>query len=405
MNYDISILTETWTKSDDDVSGYLDSHQHYCVHGKRRHTRGRHPGGICVFIKKELLRAITVIKTSDYGIYLKLDKDVFNFDKDIIIMCVYMYIPPEGSSFYIERHEKNGISELEGELLNIVVENMECDYMLAGDFNARTADVADFIIDDNISHIDNSDWYETDTFDLPRNSTDSRINNFGFALINMCQVYGVHMLNGRFAGDTEGSCTFISTSGTSLVDYFLVSSSLFSRIIDFTVDSRSESDHMPIVAKISCTLSDTDSQSHDQDSSYMYIHRYKWQLEFAPSFVDMLNDSSSIDSWKMFHEELNNNNTDAAVSVFVDLLQRACEPMKCEQRTYNHNHPRQSRPRRQADWWDSECSRARRCTTRLLCVYRRTRAQADLDMYCVSKRQYKSLCSEKPAPMAERYNA
>ena len=95
-----------------------------------------------------------------------------------------------------------------------------------------------------------------------------------------------------------------------------------------TITSRSESDHMPIVAKISCTLSDTNSPSHDQDLSY--IHRYKWQLEFAPSFVDMLNDSSSIDSWKMFHEELNNNNTDAAVSVFVDLLQWACEPMKCD---------------------------------------------------------------------------
>jgi hypothetical protein len=27
-------LTETWTQSDDDVSGYLDSHEHYCVHGK-----------------------------------------------------------------------------------------------------------------------------------------------------------------------------------------------------------------------------------------------------------------------------------------------------------------------------------------------------------------------------------
>ena len=78
-------------------------------------------------------------------------------------MCVY--IPPEGSSFYIERHEKNGISELEDEQLNIVVENLECDYMLAGDFNARPADVADFIVEDNLSHIDNSDWYETDTFD------------------------------------------------------------------------------------------------------------------------------------------------------------------------------------------------------------------------------------------------
>jgi hypothetical protein len=128
--------------------------------------------------------------------------------------------------------EQNGISELEGELLNIVVENLDCDYMLAGDFNARTADLSDFIVDDDISHIEDSDWYETDNFNLPRRSVDSRINIFGFSLINMCQVYGIHMLNGRFPGDTDGACTFISTSGTSLVDYILVSSSLFPRITD-----------------------------------------------------------------------------------------------------------------------------------------------------------------------------
>jgi hypothetical protein len=246
-------------------------------------------------------------------------------------------------------------------------------------------------VDDDISHIEDSDWYETDNFNLPRRSVDSRINNFGFSLINMCQVYGIHMLNGRFPGDTDGACTFISTSGTSLVDYILVSSSLFPRITDFIVDSRSESDHMPIIAKLTCPLSDINSQTDHVDEPTLHsVNRYKWQGEYAQKFVDGLDDTISRNSWLLFQEKLDTNNTNAAVEVFVDILQRACEPMKCQQPRKQNN-----RPRRQADWWDAECTQARGSTTHLLNRYRRTRTQTDLDMYCVSKRQYKALCTAK----------
>ena len=79
-----------------------------------------------------------------------------------------------------------------------MIANVQCDYIIMGDFNART-----------------------------RNSVDNHMNNFGKSLLNLCQVYGVHIANGRFPGDASGAFTFYSSNGTSVVDYVLASSLLF----------------------------------------------------------------------------------------------------------------------------------------------------------------------------------
>ena len=54
------------------------------------------------------------------------------------------------------------------------------------------------------------------------------------------------MLNGRSQLDPMGEYTFCSSNGRSVADYIFVSSSLFEKMADFTVESRDESDHFPI---------------------------------------------------------------------------------------------------------------------------------------------------------------
>ena len=46
--------------------------------------------GFCAFVKKDTLHAITLVQTSCYGMYFKIDSELaINFIlKDIIIMCV-----------------------------------------------------------------------------------------------------------------------------------------------------------------------------------------------------------------------------------------------------------------------------------------------------------------------------
>ena len=146
-----------------------------------------------------------------------MDATTFNLQKPVILCCVY--IPPEASTFYANRQEQNGITELEYFLMDVMIENTDSDILVIGDLNSRTGVEQDYIMDDNINHIPGADdWYIVDDFNIPRISRDSQTNTFGRTLIQLCRDCGIHILNGRFPGDVDGEFTFISQTGSSVVD-------------------------------------------------------------------------------------------------------------------------------------------------------------------------------------------
>ena len=53
-------------------------------------------------------------------------------------------------------------------------------------------------------------------------------------------------MNGWSEKDKQGEFTFVGHQGRSVVDYLLLSTSLFDYVTDFQVSERTESDHMPI---------------------------------------------------------------------------------------------------------------------------------------------------------------
>ncbi len=177
--FDVITLTETWTKGNSDICDFLPDYTCFCVHGKRRSKHGRQPGGIAVFIKTSLLCVIQLLHKTDYGIFLRLSKGASDLLCDIIIAC--LYIPNEGSTFYTNRIDSNGIFELEELLSDIVIANPDCHLMLCGDFNSRTAEQCDYIESDDISFVqDYYDWYQEDDFNMGRKSRDVNgpINRF-----------------------------------------------------------------------------------------------------------------------------------------------------------------------------------------------------------------------------------
>ena len=60
-----------------------------------------------------------------------------------------------------------------------------------------------------------------------RRSKDKTVNRLGKKLIELCQDFNLFILNGRGEGDREGEWTFVSERGTSVVDYSLVSGSIY----------------------------------------------------------------------------------------------------------------------------------------------------------------------------------
>ena len=88
--------------------------------------------------------------------------------------------------------------------------------LLAGDFNARTKDYKNFIVEDNIDFIfGEKTAYPSDEFSLPRNNKDSDIaNQYGVSLVELCCTFDIHILNGRSFEDTSGNYTCFANNGT-----------------------------------------------------------------------------------------------------------------------------------------------------------------------------------------------
>lgn len=68
----------------------------------------------------------------------------------------------------------------------------------------------------------------------------------GKRLINWIQEKGWYVMNGSKDGDWEGEFTYVRARGSTVIDYVFVNEDLYERNIDFKIDDRIESDHMPL---------------------------------------------------------------------------------------------------------------------------------------------------------------
>ena len=147
----------------------------------------------------------------------------------------------------------------------------DCLFYLAGDFNARTKNLLDYIPDDNLHYIFGDIDHNSDYFNLPHLNKDKKFNAFGKSLVEMCCNFDVHILNGRLFKDREGHITCTSSGGCSVVDYNIASSDLFQFGTDFEILDKHESDHFPL----KCTLKIHSNQLH-------FNTRFKSSRDFIP---------------------------------------------------------------------------------------------------------------------------
>ena len=120
-----------------------------------------------------------------------------------------------------------------------------CKFIICGDMNARVGEMNDFVADDASHHIYAlPDDYIVDN-SVPRGSKDSKSNSNGSLMIDFCRQTGLRIANGRVGSDAGiGECTYVGSSGASLIDYVLVSEDLLKCFVTFDVfDPNPISDH------------------------------------------------------------------------------------------------------------------------------------------------------------------
>ena len=99
-----------------------------------------------------------------------------------------------------------------------------------GDFNARTGVANDYIELDHIYQADEGilpSYFLEDSLLPKRFNIDKIINIQGQYLLDLCIETRLHILNGRFIGDSAGCNTYLRPRISSTIDYVIVSEDLF----------------------------------------------------------------------------------------------------------------------------------------------------------------------------------
>ena len=233
---------------------------------KKTARYGRAMGGIIVFIRNEFKQYFSEIDIScNFEIFNKCSKTLFNLEKDTVM--AFTYLPPSRSPFY-EQYQQSDIVLLKDSLLTVLASLSDAYILLMGDFNCRTGNLKDYYeLSNSVPILEEFDSF-FDNFMTPRSSCDNVITSSGRRLLEFCKTYGLYIANGRLGKDkNKGSFTYIGPKGCSLIDYLLLSRELFDCISDFSVETRTESSHLPVTVDF-CTTNYSDKMVTAEDNMH-----------------------------------------------------------------------------------------------------------------------------------------
>ena len=129
-----------------------------------------------------------------------------------------------------------------GAVSELVVITCSCLNSRTASGNARNVGPVDEIYEKN------SDSYSQSRMPAgndTRTSKDCTVNSFGRHLIGICEEFGLSVLNAKYL-DFSGNYTYVSQTDCSLVDYFIIPTSMFSKFVCFNVLSMEESNCLAV---------------------------------------------------------------------------------------------------------------------------------------------------------------
>ena len=389
MNYlnqfDICCLVETFTSENFDFSASFDDHVAMHSPGIKLSVHGRLSGGVVVLIKKALAKNARRLSTSvDNVVAFRLQTSNL---KDTIILCTY--IPPIESPYYHDREATSNWSLIEDLIITFQNKYPQAVLLLCGDMNARIGKW-DLHLDEEENSIGRSNSFGATCACAAltnRQSQDDKVNKFGKILINMCKIHHIRILNGCSEGDRIGQYTYISTQGSSVIDYGLVVAQQLPYRIEFTVGSKVESDHMPLEIGIGSSIADTnvyESPTHtkvvwnqnkiEEYARHIQSNNFNHQLTKASSAIDI--------------------SCDLAVSIFNQAIIQCAECMTIKVREKSASQSR-------SKWFDQECRTQKQKAMKALRHYRSGKEEKQKMNYLQQRALYKTLIREKK----KKYNS
>ena len=294
---DIDILciceTKLYSYDNDYVQSLLPNHKALLMPEKRDGRRGG-THGLAIFVNERLQGNVTPNEDPELCEHVMWVRVVLDAYVSFVLGSVY--IPHEGSIHFDDEWHSNISADL------IALGKLSLPFMLVGDFNSRTGTLDDFMeYDENIARecgLNTDDDLLVLEPALPdclgpgRVNQDRRINNNGRRLTEICQIFNMHIANGRLGSDRGvGEFTCHTSQGDSTVDYIIMSSELLSIVTDFVVgdyDSCLSDVHRPLCLTLIAEQRDASNEYTIEENSEIYPasapsdnrfhqrHRIKW---------------------------------------------------------------------------------------------------------------------------------
>ena len=383
QSFHVVCLMETFLETFDNAA-FLPSHQCFVSPALKISAFGRKSGGVLCFVHDSISDYVQRITVGyDNFVVLKFDRFLFGTAKDIFLLSVY--IPPQGSTFYNQRGEKNGITVLDDCISELYRKYGDMNVIICGDLNARTGSFG----------IENGD----DLYDLRcnvigqnRQSCDCTINEFGYSLLSLCLSRELTMLNGCTVGDLEGKYTNVSAVGCSVVDYFIISEDALPICKEMKVKDNILSSHMPLELELRCSLS---THIGNEDCSSTDIWKIVWNDNYVSVYIQ---DLSSNLKHLLKHENAKDDEIDID-SFAEDLTQcivQAADVM------VKKIHIGGGKYQQINPWFDKECYLAKKKLRNLLHKYTRSRTDRKKAAYVLFRKAYKTMIKEKKSAHCKR---
>ena len=400
-DFDFCLLVETFATKF--PAHLFPDHDVFVIPGVRLSdgVTARLSGGLSLLIKTDLSKYVQQIEVEyDNIIVVKLSGELLDCNTPVILIGVYL--PPASSAYYKDTEITNGVSMLEQCMLDLLDDetNTDCSFLLMGDFNARTGGKNVCECNDELGVDPPADDDDGVVF---RTSKDTVCNEFGEMLLNLCKCFDLSILNGIKENDINfGHYTYISPTGCSIVDYFIVSHTLVSLCTQLEVKPRIESKHMPVELTIDCG-----DKGEDQNvkSKPIKIEKMKWDSEKENEFMGKLSEPEFKNSIERA-TSLIDSNIDEAVSCFSEALYNVSA---CMIKTIIVGKNKGADP-----WFDLECKDAKRELRHdLRKLYNAKTKRSNLTSRkedcglsdSDSKDRVSNVFSEEESTLRERYNA
>ncbi|CAG2210548.1 unnamed protein product [Mytilus edulis] len=209
--------------------------------------------------------------------------------------------------------------------------------VLLGDFNSRTGDRLDYIKDDSLD-INNfaqtnllPDEYKIDNC-FNRYSCDKVVNGQGVNLLDLSTSSSLRISNGRYIGDIMGNFTCMTSNGSSVVDYAIVSESLLSSVEYFkTHEFNYLSDHVKIEIFLKCMQREYNFDIFE-NSNWSSYKSFKWDSQKSKlKLLDHLSDETVLNNILNFEMQTFSNDqrgvddeTNKLTTILCNLAENSC---------------------------------------------------------------------------------